>query len=145
MSVTFPKAKFIHMRRDPMDTALSIYTTFLGAGTKFAYDQGNIVGYYRAYLRTMEHWRTVLPPDQMIEIDYEELVTDKERVLRQVLDFCGLEWDEACLNHERNRSQVSTPSLWTARQPVNTGSVERWRRYEPWLGRLLELRDAVGR
>ena len=78
---------------------------------------------------------------QMIEIDYEDLVTNKEIVLREVLEFCGLEWDDACLNHEQNVSQVSTPSLWTARQPVNTASVERWRKYEPWLGKLLELKD----
>lgn len=141
MSVVFPNAKFIHLRRNPLDTCLSIYTTFLGTGTQFAYSQANIVGYYRAYLRTMEHWRTVISPAQMLEIDYEDLVTNKEIVLREVLEFCGLEWDDACLNHEQNVSQVSTPSLWTARQPVNTASVERWRKYEPWLGQLLELKD----
>ena len=141
MSIVFPRAKFIHLRRDPIDTCLSIYTTFLGSGTQFAYSQENIVSYYRAYLRTMDLWRAVIPDGQIIEIDYEDLVTNKEKVLRHVLRFCGLDWDDACLNHERNRSQVSTPSLWAARQPVNTASVERWRRYEPWLGKLLELKD----
>jgi tetratricopeptide (TPR) repeat protein len=141
MSLAFPKAKFIHIRRNPIDTCLSIYTTFLGSGTQFAYSKENIVGYYRTYFRTMEHWRSVISPSQMIEIDYEDLVTNKEIVLREVLEFCGLEWDDACLNHEQNVSQVSTPSLWTARQPVNTASVERWRKYEPWLGKLLELKD----
>ncbi len=141
MSSVFPRAKFIHMRRSPLDTCLSIYTTFLGSGTQFAYHQDNILEYYRAYLRTMEHWRAVISPEQMIEVDYEELVSDKERVLRQLLPFCGLEWDDACLTHEQVRSQVSTPSLWTARQPVNTASVERWRKFEPWLGKLLELRS----
>jgi hypothetical protein len=141
MSVVFPKAKFIHLRRNPMDTCLSIYTTFLGSGTQFAYRQENIVTYYREYLRTMRHWRSVIPAGQMIEVNYEELVTEKERVLREVLSFCGLEWDAAVLSHERNPSQVSTPSLWAARQPVNAASVERWRRYEPWLGGLLELKD----
>ncbi|CAN5719708.1 sulfotransferase [soil metagenome] len=143
MSAVFPKAKFIHIRRSPLDTCLSIYTTFLGKGTQFAYRQENIVSYYRDYLRLMEHWRSVIPDDRMIEIDYEDLVSDKEAVLRKVLAFCGLEWDDACLNHEQNTSQVSTPSLWTARQPVNAASVERWRRYEPWLGKLLELKDAT--
>ena len=141
MSLAFPKAKFIHIRRNPIDTCLSIYTTFLGSGTQFAYSKENIVGYYRTYFRTMEYWRTVISPEQMIEIDYEDLVTNKEIVLREVLEFCGLEWDDACLNHEQNVSQVSTPSLWTARQPVNTASVERWRKYEPWLGQLLELKE----
>lgn len=141
ISIVFPKAKFIHIRRSPMDTCLSIYTTFLGKGTQFAYNQTNIVGYYRAYMKMMDYWRTVISADQMIEIDYEELVSNKEPVLREVLSFCGLDWDDAVLTHEEHASHVSTPSLWTARQPVNTASVERWRKYEPWLGQLLELRD----
>lgn len=138
---TFPKAKIIHTRRNPVDTCLSIYTTFLGSGTQFAYNQENIVDYYRYYLRAMEHWRAVIPSDRMIEINYENLVTQKESVLPQLLEFLELEWDESVLNHERNTSSVSTPSLWTARQPVNSASVERWRKYEPWLGRLLDLKD----
>ena len=141
ISVVFPKAKFIHIRRNPVDTCLSIYTTFLGSGTQFAYSKANIVAYYQEYLRTMEHWRSVIPADQMIEIDYEDLVSNKEAVLREVLKFCGIEWDNSVLEHERNTSQISTPSLWTARQPVNTASVERWRKVEPWLGKLLELKD----
>jgi hypothetical protein len=141
MSIVFPNSKFIHIRRNPLDTAISIYTTFLGSGTQFAYNQANIVSYYRGYLETMRHWRSVLPEGQLLEIDYEDLVTNKEIVLRELFEFLELDWDEAVLNHEKNSSQVSTPSLWTARQPVNTSSVERWRRYEPWLGKLLELKE----
>jgi tetratricopeptide (TPR) repeat protein len=143
MTAAFPRAKFIHTRRSPLDTCLSIYTTFFGNGTQFAYHKRNIVEYYLAYLRTMELWRSVLPPGRMIEIDYEDLVSDREGVLREVLAFCGLDWDDSVLSHEQNRSHVSTPSLWTARQPVNTRSVERWKRYEPWLGELLELREVA--
>jgi tetratricopeptide (TPR) repeat protein len=141
MTLAFPNARFIHIRRSPIDTALSIYTTFLGNGTQFAYDRANIVEYYRAYLQVMAFWREVVPATRILEIDYEELVGNKERVIRQVLDFCGLPWDPACLDHDRRPSHVSTPSLFTARQPVNTASVDRWKRYEPWLGELLELRD----
>ena len=143
MSVVFPKAKFIHIRRSPLDTCTSIYTTFLGSGTQFAYSKSNIVAYYREYLRTMEHWRQVLPEGQMIEIDYEDLVANEPEVLRDLLQFLDLTWNESVLRHDQNIGQVSTPSLWTARQPVNTSSVERWRRYEPWLGELLELGSVV--
>jgi len=143
MSAAFPNAKFIHLRRNPVDTCLSIYTTFLGRGTKFAYNQDNILGYYRTYLQTMEHWRAVISADQMVEIDYEGLVSQKELVLRQLLPFLGLRWDDSVLHHEDNQAPVTTPSLWTARQPVNAASVERWRRYEPWLGKLSELKDVA--
>jgi tetratricopeptide (TPR) repeat protein len=139
ISMVLPKSKFIHLRRNPVDTCLSIYTTYFGGATTMAYNQRHIVTAYKGYLRMMEYWREVLPKGQMIEIDYEELVADKEPLLRRILEFCGLDWNVAVLAHEQNQSSVSTPSYWTARQPVNTNSVARWKRYEPWLGELGEL------
>jgi tetratricopeptide (TPR) repeat protein len=141
IGVVFPRAKFIHLRRSPLDTALSIYTTYLGSETPFAYKQENIVSVYRDYMRIMEHWRSVIRSDQMLEIDYEELVGNRAPILREILEFCGLAWDEACLRHEEGNARVSTPSVWTARQPINTASVGRWRNYEAWLGQLAQLRN----
>ncbi len=137
----FPKAKIIHIRRNAVDTCLSIYSTHFGGGPNFAYKQDNIVFHYREYLRLMEHWRAVLPAENFFEMDYEQLVADKENVVRQVIEFCGLPWDDACLHHDEKVSMVTTPSRWQARQPVYSSSVEKWRHYEPWLGGLLELQD----
>ena len=136
----FPSAKIIHMRRNPMDTCLSIYTTYLGHGPNFAYDRDNIVFNYQEYLRLMSHWRSGIPANCLLEIDYEELVRDRESISRGVIEFSGLPWDEACLRYEENDTSIRTPSRWQARQPVYGSSVERWRRFEPWLGALLELR-----
>lgn len=141
INIVFPKAKIIHIRRNPVDTCLSIYCTHFGGGPNFAYKKENIVFHYREYLRLMEHWRKVLPPNTFFELDYEELVADPESVTRQVIEFCGLPWDDACLHHDEKRSMVTTPSRWQARQPIYTTSVEKWRNYEPWLGDLLELKD----
>ena len=91
----------------------------------------------------MEHWRRVLEDDRFIEIQYETLVANREAETRRLIAFCGLDWNEACLTPERNRRAVNTASLWQARQPVYTTSVERWRRYEPWLGELRELFPAA--
>ena len=137
--MAFPKGRILHLRRNPLDTCLSIYTTYLGNATYFAYHQDNIVRNYREYLALMDYWRSVLPSDYFLEIDYEDLVLDKESTVRRIVAFLGLEWDEACLTHEKGARQVSTPSLFTARQAVHSNSVGRWRRYEPWLGRLMEL------
>jgi tetratricopeptide (TPR) repeat protein len=139
----FPKAKIIHMRRNPLDTCLSIYTTFLGQGPNFGYNQSNIVFNYREYLRIMEHWRRALPSESFLEVDYEDLTADKEPMARRIIEFCGLAWDDQCLSHERNESAIRTPSKWQARQPMYRSSVERWRRYEPWLGEILKLRDLL--
>jgi hypothetical protein len=89
----------------------------------------------------MEHWRKVLPKECFFEMDYEQLVSDKETVVRQLIEFCELPWDDACLHHDEKVSTVTTPSRWQARQKVYTTSVEKWRNYEPWLGGLLDLSD----
>ncbi len=136
---TFPKAKIIHMRRQPLDTCFSIFTTFLGLGPVFSYHPSNIIFSYLEYLRLMEHWRHVLPSENFIEVDYEALVEDREPIVRDLLAFCNLDWDEACLHHDQRESTISTPSKWQARQPVYKSSVERWRPYEAWLGEFMEL------
>ena len=137
--LAFPDAKIIHCRRHPVDNCLSIYMTPYQMPLDFAHDKANIVFVYREYLRLMEHWRRVLPPEQFIEVDYEHLVSDPEPGTRRMVDFLGLEWDEACLRPEDNQRAVKTPSMWQVRQPVYKTSTERWRKYEPWLGEFAEL------
>jgi len=139
MHLAMPNARFLHIRRNPIDTCLSIWTTYFAQGAIFAYDKANIVAYYREYLRAMDYWREALPADRIFELDYEELIADPARVVPQAIEFCGLPWDEACLHHDQNQSAINTPSRWQARQPIYKTSVERWRRYEPWLGSFLEL------
>jgi tetratricopeptide (TPR) repeat protein len=140
----FPRARIIHCLRDPVDTCLSIYVTPYANSTDFAHDRGSIVFYYEQYARLMAHWRRVLPADRFLEVNYEELVANREPVARQMITFCGLDWDGRCLHHERNDRIIRTPSLWQARQPVYKSSVARWRRYEPWLGEFRKLLPRAG-
>jgi len=135
----FPSARIIHCRRNPVDTCISIYTTRFPEPLNFAHNQEEIVFFYKEYLRIMEHWRRVLPADRFLEVDYEELISDREKVTRRMIEFCGLEWNDACLHHERNPGAIRTPSWWQARQPVYTTSMGRWKNYEPWLGAFKEL------
>jgi len=135
----FPKARIIHCRRNPLDNCLSIYTTFFRISPLFAHEPDNIIFFYEQYLRLMDHWRKVFPAGTMLELDYEELVADRERITREMIAFSGLEWDDAVLHHENNQRTVRTPSFWQVRQPIYNTSVARWRRYEPWLGSFAKL------
>jgi tetratricopeptide (TPR) repeat protein len=137
--LSFPDARIIHCRRHPIDTALSIFFTNFWSRHDYAWDRSDIVFQFRQYERLMDHWRRVLPSDRFTEVQYETLVADREAETRRLIAFLGLEWDEACLAPERNTRVVQTASVWQARQPVYASSVERWRRYEPWLGELREL------
>lgn len=137
--LALPRARIIHCRRNPVDNCLSIYFTPYSRSPDYAHERKNIAFYYEQYSRLMAHWRRVLPPDRFLDVDYEDLVRDRERVTRQIIGFCGLEWNDACLQSERNARVIKTPSLWQARQPVFTSSVARWRHYEPWLGEFRRL------
>jgi tetratricopeptide (TPR) repeat protein len=137
-----PNATIIHCRRHPIDKALSIFTTNFLRNYSYAADRSDLVFFTRQYQRLMDHWREVLPPDRLIEVDYEALVADPEPQARRLIAACGLEWSEACLAPHLNARKIKTASLWQARQPIYRTSVERWRRYEPWLGELRELNPA---
>jgi tetratricopeptide (TPR) repeat protein len=137
--VLLPKARIVHCRRNPVDTCLSIYSTYFAEHWGFASDRGDLAAYYRQYARLMDHWRTVIPADRMIDVDYEQAIAAPVETARQLIAFCGLEWDPACLRPDRNPDAVRTASRWQARQPVYRTSVERWRNYEPWLGELRGL------
>jgi tetratricopeptide (TPR) repeat protein len=136
-----PQARIIHCRRNPVDTCLSMYFTFFKGRMPFVGSKSDLAFAYREYSRIMAHWRMVLPRECLLDLDYEQLVSDRETVIRRLIEFCGLEWRDECLRPERNERPVTTASLWQARQPVFRSSVERWRRYEPWLGELRSLLD----
>lgn len=137
-----PDAKVVHVRRNPLDTLLSCFQQNFGEGQAFSNDLTDAGHFYKLYLRVMQRWRELLP-GFMLEVDYEDLVSQPEACARRLIDFIGLEWDEACLRPSENRRSVKTASQWQVRQPVHTQSVERWRRYEAHLGPLLEAVHAT--
>jgi tetratricopeptide (TPR) repeat protein len=139
IGLAFPHARVIHCRRNPIDTCLSIYFTNFLERHDYAWNRGDLAFFYRQYERLMEHWCRVLPSDRFTEVEYEALIANPEAETRRLIAFCGLDWDDACLTPERNQRVVKTQSMWQTRQPVYKTSVERWRRYEPWLGELRQL------
>jgi tetratricopeptide (TPR) repeat protein len=139
--VAFPRATIIHCRRAAIDTALSIHQTHFRPGVAFPTGGAELVAYFRDYQRLVDHWRSVLPADRFIEVDYEDLTRAPEPVIRRIIAACGLAWHDACLRPQSNPRAVKTPSKWQTRQPIYRTSVERWRRYEPWLGPLRALVD----
>jgi tetratricopeptide (TPR) repeat protein len=139
--MAFPRAIIIHCRRAAIDTALSIHQTHFHPSLAFPTGGAELVGYFRTYQRLIEHWRSVLPSDHFIEVDYEELTRAPEPVIRRIIAACRLSWNDGCLRPQSNPRPVKTPSKWQTRQPIYRSSVARWRRYEPWLGPLRALVD----
>jgi hypothetical protein len=139
IQLTLPNARIIHSRRDPVDTCLSCFSIlFDGASNAYTYDLGELGRFYRSYESLMTHWRAVLPPGTMIEVQYEEVVADLENEARRIIAHCGLAWDDACLAFHKTRRPVRTASIAQVRQPIYKSSVGRWRPYREHLRPLLK-------
>ncbi len=138
-----PQARFIHMRRHPIDTCLSIYfQNFFHIGP-YASDLRSLAHYYREYVRITDHWRRVLPATALLEVPYEGLLEDQEGWSRRMLEFAGLPWDPRCLDFDRTERVVITTSKWQVRQKIDKSAVGRSRRYERFLGPLAGLKDLI--
>lgn len=137
IQLLFPDAKIIHCRRDPMDTCLSIYFQDFSDVHKYSKDLFNTGTHYFQYQRLMDYWKQVLSIP-MLDIHYEEMVSDQEVVTRRLLEFCELEWDESCLQFHNVKRTIDTASVDQVRQPLYTKSVKRWKNYEPYLDELKE-------
>jgi len=125
----FPRSKIIYCRRDPRDIGLSSFEQNFRSGLSFTYDLEAFGFAYKQHERIMAHWSEVAPLD-IHEIDYERLVTEPETVARPMVEFCGLEWTPDCLNTSGVERPIETASVWQVRQPINKGSVGKWKRYE---------------
>ena len=135
--LALPNARIIHACRDPRDTSLSCFSLLFSGALEFTYDLGELGRYYRAYLALMAHWREVLPPGVMIEVQYEEVVRNLEGEARRIIAHCGLEWDDACLSFYKTERSVLTASAAQVRRPIYQSSIGRWRRHEDALAPLL--------
>jgi tetratricopeptide (TPR) repeat protein len=135
ITMLLPSPRVIHCRRDPLDTCLSCYFQRFRGGQEYSYSVENLGFYYRMYERLMQHWREVLPME-MLEIDYETLVSKPEETAKAMIEFCGLPWDSRCLEFHRSKRPVTTASNWQVRQPLYTSAVRRSDRYANHLASL---------
>jgi hypothetical protein len=138
--MALPNARIIHTRRDPLDTCISCFSRLFGKKS-FTSNLGTLGRYYRSYETLMAHWRGVLPPGAMLEVQYEELVADFENQARRLVAYCGLEWDERCLAFHETKRPVRTASVTQVRQPIYRSSVGRWLPYKDMLAPLLTELD----
>lgn len=135
-----PRAKIVDVRRHPLGCGFANFAQHYSWGINFAYDLDDIGRFYSDYVRTMAHFDRIIP-GAVHRVFYEDLVEDPEREVRRLLDYLELPFEPACLRFYENDRAVHTPSSEQVRQPINRAGMERWQRYEPWLG---PLKAALG-
>ncbi|MCP3916524.1 MAG: tetratricopeptide repeat protein [bacterium] len=132
-----PNARIVHCRRNPADTCLSCFKTLFSSHLGYTYDLTELGQRYGLYQELMDHWHSVLPGG-VLDVVYEDVVADQERQSRRLLEFCGLEWQDGCLEFHRAERRVHTASVTQVRQPIYKSAVARWKRYEKHLGPLFD-------
>ena len=139
IQLLFPKARFIHCSRAPMDTCLSIYFQYFTGHHPYAYDLSELGQYYQQYRRLMSHWHSLFPT-QILAVQYEQLIRDQETISRNMIAFIGLEWDQRCLEFYRNERPVRSASNIQVRKPLYADAINQWQNYET---HLKPLRDVL--
>ena len=129
ITLLFPNAKIIHCKRNPMDTALSIFRQKFSGDHPYSHTLTGLGDYYRHYQSLMAHWHNVLP-FRIYDVEYESLIENTEEEIRALLKFCDLPFNSKCLHFNETERPVATASHSQVRQPIYTSSVSAWRRYE---------------
>jgi len=132
LSLILPNAKVINARRHPFDSCLGSYKQLFSKGQNFTYDMLDLAHYYQLYDAMMKHWHEVLP-GKVLDVHYEETVDDLENQVRCILDFCDLPFEQSCVDFHQTERAVKTASSEQVRQPIYTGALGTWRRYEKHL------------
>jgi len=139
--LALPRAKVICLRRNPMDTCLSNFRQLFSlrsAYYRYSYDIVDCGRYYQMFDRLMRHWDQLFPGRIHMQ-DYERLVADQEAETRRLLDYCGLDWEDACLQFEKNAAPVATASSAQVREPMYSSATARWKNYRDELQPLTEF------
>lgn len=137
----FPNARIIDVRRNPMASGWSLYRQFFADSYPFSYSLETIGKYYNDYIELMNHWHAVLP-EQILTINYEDLVSDLPATVNAMLQYCGLTFEDACLNFHLNERAVATPSSEQVRQPLYNDALTHWKNYETFLEPLKRIVEA---
>ena len=139
IKLSLPNAKIIHCVRDAKDNCVSIFKNFFSTtGNEYAYNLVELGKYYNLYRDLMRHWRSVLP-GTIYDISYETLIKKQKQETKKLLDFCGLEWDDSCMQFHKNNRFIGTASAVQIRQPIYVNSIKSWKRYERKIKVLLDL------
>ncbi len=139
----FPEAPIIHCVRNPLDTCLSCFFQAFGERHTYSRSLRDLGRHYVSYREIMAHWKDVLG-GPMIDVAYEDVVADPEAQSRRLIDFCGLDWDPACLSFHENRRFVATASYDQVRRPIYASSAGRHVHYDKYLSEIKNILEAAG-
>jgi len=138
IKILFPDSKIIHCSRNPKDNFLSLYKNLFEGGLNFSYNQKDLATYYSLYSDLMNFWETLFP-GSIYEAKYEKIIENSEDEIKKIINFCGLPWEESCLQFHKNKTPIKTMSTAQARQPIYKSSVNSFEKFSPFLSELNKI------
>ena len=132
IKLLFPDSKIIHCSRDPKNNCLSMFKNLFEGGLNFTYDQKDLVLYYKKYLELMDFWKSLFG-DSIFDVNYENLVQNKEKEIKKIIKFCDLDWQEDCLTFHNNKTPIKTMSTAQARKPIYSSSLNSFEKFSKYL------------
>lgn len=135
ISISLPRAKIIHCQRDPLDNCWSLYKNLFAEGHPFTYDLKELGGFYNDYRSLMRHWNEVLP-GRIYNLNYERMVSNPETEIAALLEFCGLPFDQRCIDFHQSDRVVNTMSAAQVKRPMNADSIQAWGAFKEQLAPL---------
>ncbi len=135
IKLILPNAKIIDIRRNSMSACFSCYKQLFAEGQEFTYSLESLGNYYNNYIDLMDHWNKVLP-NQILSVNYEDLVNNFEFTVKEILDYCKLPFEDACIEFYKSKRSVKTPSAQQVRQPIYKSGLDYWKNYDPYLDEL---------
>ena len=137
--MALPRAKIIHLVRDPLDNCYALFKTLFFGAYDYSCDLNELAQYYVAYDQLMRHWHMAMP-GKILGVKYEDLVTTPEAEAKRIYAWCELEWNDAALDTPKAGQVFATASAAQVRQPIHRRSVDSSRRYST---QLASLRDTL--
>jgi len=139
IKILFPDARIIYCKRNPMDNCYSLFThKFVDRSHGYSYNQKTLGRYYNLHLNLMDHWLKIFK-DEIYVLNHENLINDQEKYSKEIINYCGLDWEVACLEFYKTKRQVMTASNEQVREPINKKSIFAWKKYERFLGPLIKI------
>lgn len=139
----FPKAKIIHVTRSPADTCFAVFKQLFEEVYPHSYDQREMADHYVMYRNLMDYWHNIMP-GKILDVAYEDVVEDNESQARNLIKFLGLDWEDACMEFEKNSNAVVTASAVQVREKAHGRSVGRWKNYRNELAPTIDILKSAG-
>jgi hypothetical protein len=133
-----PKARIVLLERDPMDTCYAVYKTLFEGVYPYSYDLVELANYFVAFRRLVRHWQDVMP-GVMHVVRYEEIATNPQPVIEDLLQYCGLSFEQGCREFFNNPDVSTTASAVQVRSDVFTSSIGKWKNYAAQLEPVAEI------